>query len=1719
MSIYLFQTGEIIERKFSILAPLGKGSFSQVYKAEDLVMGEICVLKVLQPADDAVDSLKKLREEANIYRKLGRHKHIARLLDTNKFAERDDLLYLKLEYIEGETLEHLLKHGQQKPPIPISQIRRVIIELLDALEYMHTRSEPILHRDIKPSNLILSPSRGLVVIDFNVSKELISDEKAQTLVGTLPYIPPEIIARGIDWDMTGDLYAVGVLLYRMLTSENPPFETRTGSSFGIAPVEIQERLPDIPSGVISILNKAIAYNRQERFQTAQEMKATIEQQWPLKDYQFVVNPKPIQKEVENMSTEMMPPLQTDAQQLDVRRLLREAKDQNAVGDFTEADRLLSEAEQLITNDKILRAEYKNTSTVINNQRAQRASQLAKEIAILLDSKNLDDQKISTALVTLQLVDAERAQRLQSRYADELQRRRDEEVYLEVKAECEALWRRAEDLIAANTPYETVLSQTYDKAVQIVEQAESTKSIAEIEGLLRDARYKQEQARQQFEVLSTAAEVGSYQEMLAVLDREKDDRKKIQLIGPGNVPLGTMTVREAREQVTKMAAEFAYRKAQGYYQAAQIHMDAHAPGAAKRELAKSDQLFMLDEEAKRMIQNYREKTVAPELARFQEAQQLLEQARKAIKPLESWRLADKAHELYQWLPDIDDVRMTLLSRLKVEVEKSVTHLKEVLSPAQADQPVTYTTANVEQTIEQSQEVVSLSELLVSYVRQVVANIDQLQQKAVDAQQIAQQSRAEALTAGRTDVMAPEAHAQAEAHENLAKQHAEIAENAVKRLEAVHEMLPDLEKLQQEAEQLQRQAKVQGQLVETLTTAAQELSQLLQTNPAAANTRWQALASQYGQETLESFSPLERLARDLDAQLNIKGLIARLEQDFAANDPERIRKAIIDCEAAAQKKENLDYAPDLTNLRVRLGSRLAYLNGQLHMQAGDADAALAELKKVTAEPDVTKAQQLTTEIEQKLQQDKQVKQALTKAEKLLKSSNPKQAYETLKPYEETLSRYHETVIQTLSEVQEQWEAATLKKLQDGLSQPLTTDIVNELRHLERELRTELGVSGHPLSNRVLAACFAYEAEQAKQFTEWSTAVNRWEQALQLDRNIAYLTGLRNSKKQQAESLALETPSAAIPLILELQKEFPDDPDLHHWAARIYVQQAQKVDVSASEAESHYRQAMTELNIGLEQMVSRSGTESVQLKAQMTDLQQMAQTGLVVEQQKQAVERRLSSTRTVSEFHKARQDADELLQKHPQYPRPGMPTLPDWWNKLRQQTITSLEKEANNIPVDQVWRRFDPLGKILALDEGHGQAVGMLTKIDSLIRDLEKEINALKQDNVGLTVQAGSELEVLSEQLGLIRQVQERSDVVYTTLIHFADQPILSKKSSGFLNTLNKLAADLLHTQEKFDQFNVLKSQALSALGTAQATGNWDTFDKLINEIGNEGFSTHRATIALKQIQDQYKQRRTELQQLAKELREKAEQGNFIAALRLADRMQESDPEDSFGIQRHIVYHDPQTDREYKNLGMIGPLLDKKSEQLKTIHKWLLHCGLKELGNAYELTAGFDSTVASPEIIDWSRQKEQVVKKKKKGDFLPAIELCEKADLGNPIPNTLSLTEALSRLNQPPIRVSQAESKLAETLLLEAEKRANALQANRQDVVKTIEWLKQQAQNWEDAWHAYTVAHARLRRANQHWNPLGKKERVQAAQSVRDNALFACVQISPDHPDLIGSERSSQ
>lgn len=278
MPITTYEPDDVIDNDFKVREFLGSGFFSSVYKVYNGQRNRESVLKLIEPKNSQEDSLKYFQIECDALEGIN-HPHIAKLLSHGRL--KSGILYIELEYIDGQTLLDLLNHAKAKniiPPLSVRQTRQAALELLDALMYLHEGTQKsILHRDVKPNNLILNQTQGLVIIDFNVSKIFAADQPAYTKVGTSGYVPPEVKFHGEGWTPRSDLYSAGVVLYQMLTN-NMPFDKYSINE----PVrEPNQFYPDIDPTIAEIVLKAIERDPERRFQSAREMKEDILSRWPV----------------------------------------------------------------------------------------------------------------------------------------------------------------------------------------------------------------------------------------------------------------------------------------------------------------------------------------------------------------------------------------------------------------------------------------------------------------------------------------------------------------------------------------------------------------------------------------------------------------------------------------------------------------------------------------------------------------------------------------------------------------------------------------------------------------------------------------------------------------------------------------------------------------------------------------------------------------------------------------------------------------------------------------------------------------------------------------------------------------------------------------------------------------------------------------------------------------------------------------------------------------------------------------------------------------------------------------------------------------------------------------------------------------------------------------------------------------------------------------------
>jgi serine/threonine protein kinase len=289
-SAHELQPGMIIRNKYEILGRIGIGGMGVVYRGRHLTFNEVCAIKIVNDAiaGDA-NFLQRFQTEAVVTRKL-RHPNAVRVDD---FDYTDDgRPFIVMELVEGKNISEIL---HEEGPLRAPRAVRIATQAARALGVAHKLG--IVHRDIKPGNIILTTDEQgqetAKVLDFGIAKllETAGDAKpgmtmTGMMVGTPLYMSPEQFMgkkAGDDIDGRTDIYSLGVVLYQMVTARLP-FEGDTIYSLMMQHMEGNARPPhelvpelNIPQSLSRVILKAIDKSRDQRFQTAEEFIAALDQ--------------------------------------------------------------------------------------------------------------------------------------------------------------------------------------------------------------------------------------------------------------------------------------------------------------------------------------------------------------------------------------------------------------------------------------------------------------------------------------------------------------------------------------------------------------------------------------------------------------------------------------------------------------------------------------------------------------------------------------------------------------------------------------------------------------------------------------------------------------------------------------------------------------------------------------------------------------------------------------------------------------------------------------------------------------------------------------------------------------------------------------------------------------------------------------------------------------------------------------------------------------------------------------------------------------------------------------------------------------------------------------------------------------------------------------------------------------------------------------------------
>lgn len=274
----------ILAGRYEVDDLIGRGGMAEVHIGHDTRLGRTVAIKMLRPdlaRDPAFQA--RFRREAQAAAALN-HPAIVAVYDTGEEMHitatgvEERTPFIVMEYVEGHTVRDILQGGQA---VPIDEAAEITIGVLSALEYSHHAG--IVHRDIKPANIMITPTGAVKVMDFGIARAVADTSQTMTqtqaVIGTAQYLSPEQ-ARGETVDTRSDLYSTGCVLFELLTGR-PPFVG--DSPVSVAYQHVREEVPipssiasDVPEPLDRICVKALAKERNLRYQTASEFRADLE---------------------------------------------------------------------------------------------------------------------------------------------------------------------------------------------------------------------------------------------------------------------------------------------------------------------------------------------------------------------------------------------------------------------------------------------------------------------------------------------------------------------------------------------------------------------------------------------------------------------------------------------------------------------------------------------------------------------------------------------------------------------------------------------------------------------------------------------------------------------------------------------------------------------------------------------------------------------------------------------------------------------------------------------------------------------------------------------------------------------------------------------------------------------------------------------------------------------------------------------------------------------------------------------------------------------------------------------------------------------------------------------------------------------------------------------------------------------------------------------------
>jgi serine/threonine protein kinase len=257
---------------FELIEPIGVGGMAAVIRARDTQLDRLVALKILPPEMAAdPENVRRFHQEARSAARLD-HENIARVF----FCGEDQRLhFIAFEFVEGENLRTIL---EKRGRLPVGEALHYMLQVAAGLA--HAARRGVVHRDIKPSNIIITPNGRAKLVDMGLARSLDPRQdqgltQSGVTLGTFDYISPEQALEPRDADVRSDIYSLGCTFYHMLTGQPPVPEGTAAKKLHhhqhVKPPDPRQFVPDLPDEVAIILDRMMAKNPKDRYQTPEHL--------------------------------------------------------------------------------------------------------------------------------------------------------------------------------------------------------------------------------------------------------------------------------------------------------------------------------------------------------------------------------------------------------------------------------------------------------------------------------------------------------------------------------------------------------------------------------------------------------------------------------------------------------------------------------------------------------------------------------------------------------------------------------------------------------------------------------------------------------------------------------------------------------------------------------------------------------------------------------------------------------------------------------------------------------------------------------------------------------------------------------------------------------------------------------------------------------------------------------------------------------------------------------------------------------------------------------------------------------------------------------------------------------------------------------------------------------------------------------------------------------